>query len=171
MTTTVGFEREDTDTFKTGVMLSSRARFTAALGRPGGFGSSAMPKTRQHNFDLQTQAPGGRPNFSQISVGMYLYCDSRLGSAAQASAFLPKQGGPAGIYLPAHQPRDLRSYNGRGGKEYPWIISGYPWIISGYPWISMDIQGYPGLGCINSSGQGVFKRMNSDLRVVLTQYA
>ena len=36
-------------------------------GRPGGFGSSAMPKTRQQCFDLQTQAPGGRPNLSQIS--------------------------------------------------------------------------------------------------------
>jgi hypothetical protein len=101
-TTIAGFEREAADVVETGVGHSSRARFTAALGRPGGFGSSAMPKTRQQGFDLHTHEPGGSPNLTQISGGISLYCDGRLGSAAQAAAFLATQGGPAPI-LPAHQ--------------------------------------------------------------------
>ena len=116
-----GFEREAADVVETGVGHSSRARFTAALGRPGGFGSSAMPKTRQQGFDLHTHEPGGSPNLTQISGGISLYCDGRLGSAAQAAAFLATQGGPAPI-LPAHQSQYnlsaicQSSKNGRRGK-------------------------------------------------------
>ena len=97
LTTAAGFEREDVETPNTGVRQSSRARFTAALGRPGGFFGSAMPKKRQQSFDLQTQEPGGRPDLSQISDGMSLYWLGRLGLAAQAPACFAKQGGPAGI--------------------------------------------------------------------------
>ena len=97
LTTIDGFERDDVEPLNTGVRQSSRARFTAALGRPGGFFGSAMPKKRQQSFDLQTQEPGGRPNLSQISDGMSLYWLGRLGLAAQASACFAKQGGPAGI--------------------------------------------------------------------------
>jgi hypothetical protein len=89
LTTTVGFERDTADPTKTGVEHSSRTLFAALLGRPAGFGSSAMPNSRQHSFDLQTQAPSGRLNLRQISAGICLYCDGRLGLAAQASAFLP----------------------------------------------------------------------------------
>ena len=90
-----GFERDADDTLNNGVEHSSRTRFTAALGRPGFFGSSAIPKTRQQVLDLQTQAPSGRPYWARLSSGMNLYCDARDGSIAQASAFLAKHGGPA----------------------------------------------------------------------------
>ena len=152
LTTTAGFERTALEVSKPGVRQSSRTRFPGALGRPGGFGSSAMPKTHQQSFDLQTQAPSGRPCWARSSAGMYLYCDGRLGSAAQASAFLPKQGGPAGMATcqsaspPANQPRDLGALtNGRRGKA---IRVDCQWIsmdIHGYSCISMDIRGsgYP----------------------------
>ena len=81
-----GFEREIEGILKTGVEHSSRARFATELGRPGGFGSSAMPKTRQQCLDLKTQAVSGRPCWARMSAGMYLYCDGRVGSAAQAAA-------------------------------------------------------------------------------------
>ena len=97
LTTIDGFERDDVEPLNTGVRQSSHGRFTAALGRPGGFFGSAMPKKRQQSFDLQTQEPGGRPKLSQISAGMYLYWLGRLGLAAQATASFAKQGGPAGI--------------------------------------------------------------------------
>ena len=73
----------------TGVLGSSRPRFE---GRPGFLGSSAIPKTRRQRLDLQTHAPSGRLNLMRISSGIFLYCDGRLGSSAQAVAFLPWQG-------------------------------------------------------------------------------
>ena len=134
LTTIDGFERDDVDPLNTGVRQSSRARFTAALGRPGGFFGSAMPKKRQQSFDLQTQEPGGRPNLSQISAGMSLYWLGRLGLAAQASACLPKQGGPAGIpTCPSTSRAITTEYNGRGREG----------ISMDNPWISLNIPGYP----------------------------
>ena len=94
-----------------GVEHSSRALFTAALGRPAGFGSGAMPKTRQHTLDLQTQAPSGSSGYlRRISGGMNLYWEGLLGLAAQAGALLPQQGGPALIALAAN---NLRNPNGK----------------------------------------------------------
>ena len=138
-----------------GVEHSSRALFTAALGRPAGFGSGAMPKTRQHTLDLQTQAPSGSSGYlRRISGGMNLYWEGLLGLAAQAGALLPQQGGPALIALAANNLRNPngKSREGINNHGYPWIskwmfmvgsrglYDGYPWIIHGYPWI---IHGYP----------------------------
>ena len=123
LTTIDGFERDDVDPLNTGVRQSSRARFTAALGRPGGFFGSAMPKKRQQSFYLQTQEPGGRPNLSQISDGMSLYWLGRLWLAGQRRhppASRSREGLRAS--LPAHQPR--RSNNGRGREGISMVIHG-----------------------------------------------
>jgi len=159
LTTTAGFERDVVDELKMGVEHSSRALFTAALGRPAGFGSGAMLKTRQHTLDLQTQAPSGSSGYlRRISGGMNLYWEGLLGLAAQAGALLPQQGGPALIALAAN---NLRNPNGKSREgitmdihgyqsgcswwdpgDYMMDIHGLSMDIHGYPWISMDIQGY-----------------------------
>ena len=162
-----------------GVEHSSRALFTAALGRPAGFGSGAMLKTRQHTLDLQTQAPSGSSGYlRRISGGMNLYWEGLLGLAAQAGALLPQQGGPALIALAAN---NLRNPNGKSREGITMDIHGYQsgcswWDpgdymmdildIHGYPWI---IHGYPGLPCSNTSSEEVLDRGVRTPQVVLAQ--
>ena len=80
MTTTAGFDRADNVAkYMVGDVAGSSRPLL--LGRPGGLGSSAMPKARQQGMDLHTQAPSGRLYLARISPGIALYCDCRDGLA------------------------------------------------------------------------------------------